>query len=151
MSNALNYLGIAKKAGTIEIGETNSGIACRAGKARVLLLAADASDNASRRADSFVFEKKTILVRLPYTKEQISAQTGTSGCSMAAITDIGLATVFLSALADSDESFREKADLIEKRNEKALMRKREALAHERNKKMGKSAKAIVSGKRRKNT
>ena len=46
----LNMLGLMRKAGAIDIGETNTGGACRAGKAKVLLLAADASDNAQSRA-----------------------------------------------------------------------------------------------------
>lgn len=149
MNNAINYIGIAKKAGALKTGETNSGAAVRAGKARVLLLASDASDNARRRAENFVSGTGTPLVSLPYSKEQLSSATGASGCSMAAITDIGLAAVFMSALAESEPSFKDTAELMAQKSEKALMRKREALAHDRNKKTGKAAKTVKPGKRRK--
>ncbi len=148
MSNALNYIGIAKKAGAIEIGETDSGAACRSGRAKLLLLASDASDNARSRAENFVYGKKTQLLTVPFSKEQLSLQTGEHGCSMAAITDVGLAAVFLSALAEGDESFRQAAQLMDKKKDKALMRKREAKAHDINKKKGKAAKAPTPAKRR---
>ena len=59
MNKALNYLGLAKKAGLLEIGEENTGAAIRGGKARLVLLASDASDNAGRRAEGFLHGKKT--------------------------------------------------------------------------------------------
>ncbi len=148
MSNALNYIGLAKKAGAIEIGETNSGAACRSGKAKLLIVAADASENALSRAENFIYGKKAQMISVPFTKEQISLQTGTSGCSMAAFTDVGLAAVFLAALAETDEEYREAADLMDKKKAKALMRKREAIAHDINKKKGKAAKTLVPAKRR---
>ena len=45
----LHLLGLAKKAGRLEIGEEPVGAAARAHQARVLLLAADAAPNTVRR------------------------------------------------------------------------------------------------------
>ena len=39
----LNMLGLMRRANAIQIGETNTGAAVRGGKAKLLLLAADAS------------------------------------------------------------------------------------------------------------
>ncbi|NCC68965.1 MAG: 50S ribosomal protein L7 [Clostridia bacterium] len=150
MNKALNYIGIAKKAGAIEIGETNAGAAIRAGKGRVLVVAADASDNAKHRAENFVYGRQTPLVILPFTKSELSEVSGTGGCSMAAFTDVGLAAFFMAALAENEPSFRETAELLAQKNNKALMRKREALAHEKNRKTGKAVKPAGTGKRRKN-
>ncbi len=150
MAEALKYLGIAKKAGAIQTGELNSGSAVRVGKAKVLMLAADASDNALSRAEGFVAGGKTPLVRLPYTKEQLSAATGAPGCSMVVLTDIGLAAVFMSALAEGEPSVRETAEQLAQKNEKAKRRKCEANAHKRNMKTGKNAKNVAPGKRRTN-
>lgn len=137
MSKALNYLGIAKKAGWIEVGEENTGIAVRGGKARLVLLAADASDNARRRAEGFVARTNTPLLTVPFTKTEISDMTGKSGCSMAAFTDIGLAHSFVSALEqEHGEAFSELAGLLGERLKKAKQRKSEAKAHERNRKTG---------------
>lgn len=149
MSNAINYLSIAKKAGALDVGETNSGAVVRAGKARILILAADASDNAKHRAEGFVRETNTPLIAVPFSKAELSAATGVGGCSMAALTDVGLASAFMSALAENEPSFKNIAELLAQKNEKALMRQREAQAHERNKRTGKAASSARLGKRRK--
>ena len=59
MNKALGYIGIAKKAGALSVGETNAGAVVRAGKGRVLLLASDASPNARHRAEGFVAGTQT--------------------------------------------------------------------------------------------
>ena len=69
---------------------------------------------------------------------------------MAAFTDVGLAAVFMAALAESEPSLKETAELLAQKNQKALMRKKEAMAHEKNMKTGVSAKPAATGKRRKN-
>ncbi|MBE6968084.1 MAG: 50S ribosomal protein L7 [Ruminococcaceae bacterium] len=137
-NRAIRYLSIARKAGSLQLGEEDTGIAVRGGKAKLVLLAFDASDNARRRAEGFVYGRKMPLVRLPYTKEEISFATGKGGCSMLAVTDIGLASSFLSALAQQDpERYAETAQALELKREKANKRKAEAAAHRRNVKTGK--------------
>ena len=51
---ALNLLGLMRKANAVQIGETDAGAAARAGSAKLLILASDASDNAKSRAKGFV-------------------------------------------------------------------------------------------------
>ena len=137
-NRAIRYLSIARKAGSLQLGEEDTGAAVRGGKAKLVLLALDASDNARRRAEGFVYGRKMPLVRLPYTKEEISFATGKGGCSMLAVTDIGLASSFLSALAQQDpERYAETAQALELKREKADKRKAEAAAHRRNVKTGK--------------
>lgn len=148
MSNALSYIGIARKAGAIAIGETNSGAQVRAGKGKLLMLASDASENARSRAENFVHGTQTPLVTLPYTKQQLSETTGINGCSMAVFTDIGLGSAFIAALADEDAAYAEIAQQLAKKNAKALLRKQEAAAHERNLRRGKAAGSDSAGKRR---
>ena len=99
MSKALNYLGIARMSGNIEIGEDNSKELVKAGKARLLLVASDTSDAAKRRAEGYVYGFSTPLAELPFTKAEISQIVGKPGCSMLAIRDIGLAKSFADALA----------------------------------------------------
>ena len=150
MSDATSYLGIAKKAGSLETGEQNCGAAVRNGKAKLLLLASDASDNAKHRAEGFLVGKKAPLYTLPYSKEKLSEITGENGCSMAAFTDIGLAAVFMATLAGEYPEAGETAELLTQRSEKAKKRKSEAQAHKRNLKTGKTTKSAAPGKRRKN-
>jgi len=138
MDKTLNLFGLTRKAGSLELGEEASGVVVRAGKAKVLMLASDASDNARRRAEGFVMGTNTPFITLPYTKSEISEATGKRGCSMAAVTDIGLASSIMKSLAETDgEKYGEAAEEIHLRENKARQRKKEALAHDRNKRMGK--------------
>jgi len=139
---ALNMLGLMRRANAIAIGETNTGAAVRSGKAKLLLLATDASDNARRRAEGFVYGRNTIMLRVPFTKEEISDHVGLNGCSMAAVTDIGFANALMKSLAALwPEEFSAAAEETAKRFSKAEKRKSEAAACERNKRNGKRRNA----------
>ena len=134
----LNLLGLMRKANAIAVGETNTGGAVRAGKAKLLLLAADASDNARSRARGFTHGRDIVTVTLPFTKDEIAAHVSVSGCAMAAITDIGFANAFMKSLAAAvPEGYDESTAEIQRRFEKADRRKKEAAAHEKNKRIGK--------------
>lgn len=134
----LNLLGLMRKANAIAVGETNTGGAVRAGKAKLLLLAADASDNARSRARGFTHGRDVVTVTLPFTKDEIAAHVGVSSCAMSAITDIGFANAFMKSLAAAvPEGYDESTAEIQRRFEKADRRKKEAAAHEKNKRIGK--------------
>ena len=136
--SAINYLGIARKAGALVTGEENAGIEVRAGKAKLLALASDAAGNAVRRAENFVYGTDVPLVRLPMSKDEISSATGKNGCSMMVFTDIGLANSFASALEQEyGDDYAMLASAVRAKYEKAERRRKEAKAHERNKKLGK--------------
>lgn len=139
----LNMLGLMRRANAVSIGETNTGGACRAGKAKMLLLAQDASDNAQSRAEGFIRGRNVILTRLPFTKEEISAHVGVNGCSMAAVTDIGFANALAKALAQEyGNEYQPLYEALNQRFEKAERRKKEASAHERNKRNGKRRNCV---------
>ena len=134
----LNLLGLMRKANAIAVGETNTGGAVRAGKAKLLLLASDASDNARSRARGFTHGRDVVTVTLPFTKDEIAAHVGVSSCAMAAITDIGFANAFMKSLAAAvPDGYDESTAEIQRRFEKADRRKKEAAAHEKNKRIGK--------------
>lgn len=143
MDKLLRYFSIARKAGLLELGEEDTGAAVRGGKAKVVFLAGDASDNALHRAQGFVYGRDVPLLRIDRKKEEISGATGKGGCSMAAVTDIGLADSMLSVLAAEDpQRYAEAAAQLAARHEKAEKRRSEAKAHEKNKKIGKRRTAI---------
>ena len=52
-SELLRFLGLMRRAGKLSVGEEGTGQVARAGKARLILLARDASDNARDRAEGF--------------------------------------------------------------------------------------------------
>lgn len=134
----LNLLGLMRRANAIAIGEINTGAALRSGKAKLLLLAADASDNARHRAEGFVNGRNVPIVPLPFSKEEVSASVGLSGCSMAAVCDMGFANALMGAMAAQwPETYGSVAEETAQRLERAETRKKEAQSHERNKRNGK--------------
>ena len=102
MEKAANYLGIMRKANAVSIGEAEAGSAVKSGKAYALCLAADASDNAKKRAETFIYSRSTPMLRLPYEKTELQLAFSKPGCSMFAITDLGLASAFVGVLAMQD-------------------------------------------------
>ena len=102
MDKAAQYLGIMRKANALAIGEKDSGISIKSGKAFVLCLASDASDNARKRGETFAYSQNVPLIRLPYEKAALQQMFGKTGCSMFCISDLGLASAFVGALAVQD-------------------------------------------------
>ena len=135
---ALNLLGLMRRANAISVGEVNTGTTVKAGKAKLLLLAKDASDNAVGRAAGFKTGKRVLSVDLPFTKAELSAALGLNGCSMAAVTDMGFSNALLKILCEMDpEQYTEIAEELKRRSDKAERRKNGAAARERKKQIGK--------------
>lgn len=99
---ALDLLGLMLRANVLSVGETNTGAAVKTGKARLVIVAADASDNAKHRAAGFVYGKNVPMLVLPFTKDELSDKLGRNGCSMAAVCDLGFADALLKLLPDAD-------------------------------------------------
>ena len=136
MDRALNYVGLAKKAGLIELGEEPVGAVARARKARLVIVAQDATDHTWRRANSFVAGSEQICLKIPYSKDQLGQATGRSELALAAFTDPALALAFVKAL-DQPDRYRSELESLEKLSTRIRQRKKEADAHKRNKAKGK--------------
>ena len=135
MDKALNYLGLARKAGLAELGEEPVGGAARALHARLVIVASDASDHTWRRAMSFVAGTKQQVLRVPFTKDQLGFAIGRQELAIAAFTDAALAASFVKALPQTEKT----AQVLEALNEKARQvkqRQKEAKAHQKNVRMG---------------
>lgn len=134
----LHLLGLTRKAGCIEVGEEPAGAACRARKAKVLLLAADAAENTVRRAEHFAEAGNTVCVRTPFTKEELGGAVGRGSCAMAALTDAGFAASLLKKLAALDPAqYGETAAALDVKAQNVLQRRREKRQHEKNMARGK--------------
>ena len=136
MDRALNYVGLARKAGLIELGEEPVGAVARARKARLVVVAQDATDHTWRRAKSFVAGSEQICLKIPYTKDQLGQAVGRTELALAAFTDPALALAFCKAL-EHPERYKTENESLEKLSTRIRQRKKEADAHKRNKKMGK--------------
>ena len=98
MDKALNYLSLGRRGGLVELGEEPVGAAARAQKARLVIVASDASDHTWRRALSFVAGTNQQCLRTGFTKEELGIATGRSALAIAAFTDVALALAFVKAL-----------------------------------------------------
>ena len=134
MDKTLRYLSLARKAGLAELGEEPVGAAARAGKAYVIIVASDAGDHTWRRAKSYAAGTKQQCVRLSCTKDEMGQAIGRTSLAIAAITDVSLALALAQAMEKPDENAIAALQEAETRQKQ---RKKEAKAHEKNKKMGK--------------
>ena len=132
MDNVLHLLGIARKAGRVEVGEEPVGASARARQARLILVASDAADNSARRAAHFAQAGKAPWFRVPYTKGELGGTVGRASCAMLALTDVGLAAALLARLAaGAPETYGAAAAELREKADKALQRQKEQRRHEK--------------------
>ena len=120
----LSMLGLALKAGRVEVGEEPVGAAARAKKARVIFVAQDAAPSSMRRAQSFARTGSTLCVTLPADKDALGRSLGRSSVAMCAVTDIGFAESLVRKLAALDsETYQPAADTLAVKARRARERK----------------------------
>ena len=139
MHKALNYMSLASKAGLIELGEEPVGAAARAGHARLILVAQDASDHTWRRAKSFAAGTAQQCVKVAFSKDELGQAIGRTSLAIAAFTDPAIALAFVKAL--DDPKYQDVLEELDVKSQKARQRQTEAKAHLRN---------VRTGKRRQN-
>lgn len=128
----LSLLGIARRGGNLAVGEEPVAEACRTKSARLVLLAADASENTRHRAGRLAETGGMPLAELPHSKAEIGFQLGRSSCALLAVTDMGLAAGVADRLARRDpEHFGTLAEGLKQRAERALRRKKQTAARKK--------------------
>ena len=138
MERILSMIGLAKKAGFVEIGEEPVGSAARAKHARVILVAGDAAASSVRRAYSFAQSGNCLCLTIDATKDQLGSALGRTSVAMAAVTDIGFAEALVKKLAAMDEGrYGAAAEALRVKAKRAAERKAEKLQHEKNVQQGK--------------
>ena len=141
----LSMLGLAKKAGRVEIGEEPVGAAARAKKARVILVAQDAGPSSQRRAFSFAETGACLCLTVPADKDALGRALGRTSVAMCAVTEIGFAGAVVKKLAAMDpERYGAAAAQLDGKAQRAMERRAEQLRHEKNLRQGK--RRIHSGK-----
>lgn len=134
----LHLLGLARKAGRLEIGEEPVGAACRARQARLVLLASDAAANTNRRAAHFGEAGNVLWLELPFTKAELGFHLGRGSCAMLALTDAGFAATVTEKLAARDpERYGPAAQQLRQKADRVLQRQKEKRQHEKNLQHGK--------------
>lgn len=137
-ANALNLIGLALKAGRLEIGEEPVSAACRAHGAKVVLLASDAAENSVHRAEKFAQAGNVSCVITPFSKAELGHSIGRASCAMLAMTDAGLAASLMSKLAVLDpERYGEVAGMLNDKADAARKLQKAKRDQERNKERSK--------------
>ena len=136
MHKALNYMSLAKKARLIELGEEPVGAAARAGQARLIVVASDASDHTWRRAKSYAAGTDQQCIRIAQTKDEMGLAVGRTSLAIAAFTDASMALAFVKAL-DDQQRYQEALEKLDVKSKKLRQRQDEAKAHQRNVRTGK--------------
>ena len=138
MGQMLSMLGLAKKAGRVEIGEEPVGAAARAKKARVILVAQDAGPSSQRRAFSFAEAGACLCLTVPADKDALGRALGRTSVAMCAVTEIGFAGAVVKKLAAMDpERYGAAAAQLDGKAQRAMERRAEQLRHEKNLRQGK--------------
>lgn len=145
MDKALNYMSLARKAGLIELGEEPVGGAARAGHARLIVVASDASDHTWRRAKSFAAGTEQQCIRVSFTKDEMGMAIGRTSLAIAAFTDPAMALAFVKALGDP-EKYGPVLEALDVKSRKVRQRQTEAKAHQRNIRTGKRRQAPETNK-----
>lgn len=138
MSNILNLVSLARKAGRLEAGEEPVGAAARSHQAKLILVAQDATDNTYRRVRHWGDSCNITWVSVPYSKAELGRAIGRGETAMVAMMDIGLAASVIKGLAQEDpEKYAIPLERLTTKNEKAQRRLQEKRQHEKNLKNGK--------------
>lgn len=132
---ALRLLGLARRARLLEVGEEPTVILCRSGKARLLLVAADAGEHTFRRAENLCRAGKPPMLKAPFTKAALGSALGCNACALCAFSDAGLAASFLDAL-EGDARDEALLDALRQVDARLQKRRSEARAHRNNVKHG---------------
>ena len=131
MDKALRYMGLARKAGLLALGEDRCTEAVSEGRAKLLLLASDASPGAVKRAGASLRGHRAPMEALPWKKEELGVALGRPGCVMVCFTDLPLASRFASAMAEDLPQWQATAELLSRREDKIRRRKAAPRKHER--------------------
>lgn len=137
MDKILSLIGLAKRAGRVEVGEEPVGAAARARDARLILLASDAADNSARRAAHFAEAGACLLTRIPADKDALGRAVGRTSCAMLAVTDIGFAEAIAAKLAALDAAqYGALAERLSVKAARAAERREEQKRHDKNRRAG---------------
>lgn len=133
MDNGLiGLLGLAQKAGKVQVGEESVSAAAKGHKARLLLLSSDAGERTQRHAQQLGVEGNSPVLSVPFTRTELGQAVGRGECVLLAFTDVGLAAAAVKKLSQADpEGCKEVLERLEYKAEKTLRRRRETRQREK--------------------
>ena len=128
LSPWLALLGLARRAGALQLGEEAARQAALDHKARLLILAADAGENTAQRLKRLESDKLPVIT-LPETKAEMGEAVGFETLAAVAVCDLGFAAALAEKLAQQHPQWASAAQTLNTRQGKALRRKADTARH----------------------
>lgn len=134
MDEIVRLLGLCLRAGKLVYGDDAVAAAVAAGDARLLVLAADAGANISRRAARHTETAGVPVLRIAQDAAQLGWAIGRRATAICCITDIGLAASAAAKAAAQDAQYAALAQQLEQK--KARIQSRRGVKKPRRKSAG---------------
>lgn len=115
MHEILSLLGLCFRAGKLVSGDDAVADTVAAGTVRLIVLAADAGANITKRAAQYTGEKGIPTLRLEANAQELGRALGRKATAICCITDIGFAAAVADKAAAANEQY---AGLAQQLNEK---------------------------------
>ena len=136
--SCLTFLGLAVRAGCLEVGEDACTSLIRAGKAKLLLTASDVSDRLAFKVRKVCSGYNVPHIALPFTKDELGLAIGRSTAGVAAVSDIGMAAAFAQKLeAQVPGTCAQQLSILVAKRDRAEQRRKESKRHKENLRRGK--------------
>ena len=100
MASPLGLLGLARKAGRLQLGASAVEQQFKQGGAALLLVASDASPSVARHAKQWAANSGVEIITIPDTKETFGRAMGRRECAVAVLTDQGFAQAYRKLITD---------------------------------------------------
>ena len=117
----LGLLGLARRAGKLEIGEALTAETVAAGKARAIFLASDIGEATRRKV--MRHDERVPVFTVPHDKETLGASLGFPGCAVCCLTDVGMARAAAEQLASLSEANAAAATRVAEKEARIASRK----------------------------
>lgn len=121
----LGLLGIARKAGKVELGEEAITSFAERRKIRLLLTASDSAERTKNTARRLAELSKAPCIEVEQTREELGNALGTRPCAAVGVSDMGIAAALVKKLsaynAEAEKmlsAVTEKAERFERRKKK---------------------------------
>lgn len=117
-------LGLARRAGKVEIGDEAVKSACAHSTARMLLIASDSSERTCETFE-FIAESANIPhIPVAETREELGNALGKRPCAVVAVCDAGFSAAIIKKLSAENEYARAALPNLEKKAQRAQSRKK---------------------------
>lgn len=120
--NILSFIGLARKAGSLELGAEKVYEMSSIGRCKLVLLASDVSANTEKAVHNTCGHKGIPVIKTGYTKEEIGPAVGYSQCAVLTVIDTGFAQSLAQKMGEI-----ETAELLD--SKKAREKRRLAKKH----------------------